>query len=717
MYARSSIFAVPLLCLACAGDAFQDPPPPASGAAGFSGEATGGGSGQGGKEGGAGGPGGAGAAGLGGQAGNGGSGDPAGSGGESGQAGTSAGAGEPGGSAQQGGAAGETQGGAAGEMQGGAAGAGALCEEGQFVCKEGGLFACSGGALQKKQACAAELCDASKGTCLTCIPKSVLGCFNESIVLRCDETGQDKSLETCLGEKPFCAGGKCVECLLDTDCKEEIDCYGAICANGACVQEPSPAGKLAKNQTPNDCQRKVCDGKGKSVNEPDLEDLPLASSDCTVGVCKPGGQPAQAPAEVGKPCEQGGVCNGKGVCGECIPGEVSCDGTASKKVCGEAGIWEKGVACPASMPACSAGACVGVVQLAAGEAHSCALLSDGTVRCWGNNLFSQLGVSDLAGSNKPVPIPGLEEVDQITAGANHSCALAKGKVYCWGLNVFGAVGDGSSMNGAVLSPSLVDTEAKFSQIAAGKNHTCGVSEGGDVYCWGDNWNGKSGKNNAEKLGSPSLVQGLSGVKKVALGAEHSCALDASGSIWCWGNNSEGQLGDGKAVLFRHTPKKVIGLAVSVDNLLSGVDHLFATKKSSSSSKILDIWSWGGNEFRQNFSEDLKPITKPQPQDLSDIGKHVTQIVPGHQTSVMIAVGLAMPLGRNDAGQLGIGKKDPSWGSGVIEGIPGVVEVVPGKEHMCARQAAGKVWCWGQGSKGQLGNGLNTEQLTPVEVVW
>ncbi len=508
-----------------------------------------------------------------------------------------------------------------------------------------------------------------------------------------------------------------MECLLDTDCKEEIDCYGAICANGSCVQEPSPAGTLAKEQTPNDCQRKVCNGKGKSISEPDLEDRPLASSTCTVGVCAPGGQPAQSPAEVGKPCEGGGFCNGQGTCGECIPGEVACDGTGSKKVCGEDGNWGKGEVCPAAAPACSAGVCLGVTQLAAGEVHSCALLSDGTVRCWGHNLFHQLGVSDLTGSSKPVPIPELSAVDQITVGANHSCALAKGKVYCWGLNVHGAVGDGSSMNGVVQKPSPVDTEENFSQIAAGERHTCGVTEGGSVYCWGDNWNGKSGQKSVEQLGSPSLVQGLSGIQKVALGANHSCALDSSGAVWCWGDNSLGQLGDGKAVLFRYTPKKIVGLAVSVENLLSGADHLFVTRKSSSASKILDIWSWGGNEFRQNFNEDLKPITKPQPQDLSDMGKHVTQIVPGQQTSVMIALGLAMPLGRNDTGQLGIGKKDPSWGTGVIEGLPGVVEVAPGKEHMCARQAAGKVWCWGQGSKGQLGNGANTEQLTPVEVVW
>jgi alpha-tubulin suppressor-like RCC1 family protein len=204
-------------------------------------------------------------------------------------------------------------------------------------------------------------------------------------------------------------------------------------------------------------------------------------------------------------------------------------------------------------------------QIALGEKHSCALFDDGTVRCWGANGSGQLGygaIDDVGddeapSARAPLDLGGL--ATQIAVGGNHACALLDdGTVRCWGANGSGQlgyghtdpVGDGEGETPA--SAGKVDLgAAKAQQIALGNNHTCALLEGGSVLCWGGNDKGQLGYGNRNNVGDgelPSSVEpvdvGGDAVTQLSAGFDHTCALLETGSVLCWGGNEFGQLGYG-----------------------------------------------------------------------------------------------------------------------------------------------------------------------------
>ncbi len=142
-------------------------------------------------------------------------------------------------------------------------------------------------------------------------------------------------------------------------------------------------------------------------------------------------------------------------------------------------------------------------RLAIGSSHSCALLDDGTVRCWGRNNLGQLGSPTNNGTNNPNPAPqpavnlGGHAAVAITAGDDHSCALLDdGTVRCWGLNDFGELG--SATNNGTVNPNPVPQPAvnlgghAAVAITAGGNHSCALLDDGTVRCWGSNFYGQLG---------------------------------------------------------------------------------------------------------------------------------------------------------------------------------------------------------------------------------
>jgi alpha-tubulin suppressor-like RCC1 family protein len=134
-----------------------------------------------------------------------------------------------------------------------------------------------------------------------------------------------------------------------------------------------------------------------------------------------------------------------------------------------------------------------VAALAAGEFHTCAVLADGTVRCWGENTFGQLGDGTTDNTRPlPVPVSGLSTAAVgLAAGRDHTCAvLADGSGRCWGGNAFGQIGDGTT-TGRVL-PMAVNGLTNAVAIAAGGDHTCARLADGSVRCWGSNISGQLG---------------------------------------------------------------------------------------------------------------------------------------------------------------------------------------------------------------------------------
>jgi len=194
-------------------------------------------------------------------------------------------------------------------------------------------------------------------------------------------------------------------------------------------------------------------------------------------------------------------------------------------------------------------------NITAGAYHTCALISDGTVTCWGNNSAGQLGTGSNTASNVPVAVTGgaltNKTVTQITAGAYHTCALiSDGTVTCWGNNSAGQLGTGGTTdsNVPVAVTGGVLANKTVTQITAGDSHTCALISDGTVTCWGDNGYGQLGDGGTTDSNVPVAVTGgvLAGktVTHITAGSDHMCALISDGTVTCWGDNWVGQLGNG-----------------------------------------------------------------------------------------------------------------------------------------------------------------------------
>jgi len=207
-------------------------------------------------------------------------------------------------------------------------------------------------------------------------------------------------------------------------------------------------------------------------------------------------------------------------------------------------------------------------SIAVGGQFSCAVLTDGTVKCWGSNYRGNLGIEEdyetTAGSATPVKVTGITTATSIAAGGNHACALLTGgTVKCWGYNSNGQLGDEPTTPTQSTTPVDVSGITTATSIALGEWHSCALLTGGTVKCWGWNDKGQLGNGTTTQTQSttPVDVSGITTATSIALGHKHSCALLTDGAVMCWGSNDKGQLGDGTSETQRSEP--VFALQISV----------------------------------------------------------------------------------------------------------------------------------------------------------
>lgn len=211
--------------------------------------------------------------------------------------------------------------------------------------------------------------------------------------------------------------------------------------------------------------------------------------------------------------------------------------------------------------------------LAFNATHACAIDRSSVTWCWGDNSRGQLGNGSLgapAASAQPVQVGVPQPLVSVSAGGRHSCGLtAAGTAFCWGDNDWGQLGAGQGPGGlsvvASATPLPVAGKLTFSQISAGYEHTCGLTTGGDLYCWGYGLDDRLGSfDKTEYCGSnatrycahaPRLVTPV-GVKfsSVSVGVVVSCALSTAGAAYCWGASAIGSYGVWKSL----TPLAVMG---------------------------------------------------------------------------------------------------------------------------------------------------------------
>ncbi|MEM1009767.1 MAG: hypothetical protein AAGJ35_12260, partial [Myxococcota bacterium] len=191
-----------------------------------------------------------------------------------------------------------------------------------------------------------------------------------------------------------------------------------------------------------------------------------------------------------------------------------------------------------------------VIRVSTGREHTCVILQGGSLKCWGLNRYGQLGYGDIQDRNKPT----LQVIDlnkqqavEVSVGSWHSCALIQdGYVQCWGHNMYGQLGYGDTQDRHKPSMQPIDLYGqKVTQISAGNFHTCVLLEDNSAKCWGYNRHGQLGYGDLQDRNKPPLqaidFKGLN-VRYIASGWRQTCAILQDQTVRCWGSNERSQLG-------------------------------------------------------------------------------------------------------------------------------------------------------------------------------
>ncbi len=300
----------------------------------------------------------------------------------------------------------------------------------------------------------------------------------------------------------------------------------------------------------------------------------------------------------------------------------------------------------------------GAVSVQAGGSHSCLLREDGTVWCWGGNASGQTGSSSLGNTSTPAEVTSLGGLAaiQVTAGAAHTCVLLVDRtVRCWGDDSSGQLGDGTPGGSSAVPVSPVGLSDVIS-VSAGATHSCAVRSDGTARCWGDNSGGLLGRGTTGgPVATPGPVVQLAGATSIHAGRFHTCATLPGGAARCWGANSSNQLGDGTTTassvpvtVLRATPSGDVP-ATGIQSLAAGGFHSCSVSREG----LVDLGLCWGSNFSGQLGGGVS-LVPGYPQLVTTLDR-VRQVTGGRDSSCAIAEeGAAYCWGDNSQGQLGRG---------------------------------------------------------------
>ena len=350
--------------------------------------------------------------------------------------------------------------------------------------------------------------------------------------------------------------------------------------------------------------------------------------------------------------------------------------------------------------------------ITAGNSHSCALHQDGTISCWGNNQYGRLGNGQSEQnyeSSIPVQVASITNATAITAGDGHTCALHEdGTVSCWGNNLYGQLGNGQSEQNYESSiPVQVAGITNATAITAGNSHSCALHQDGTISCWGNNQYGRLGNGTDDDAYTPQQVAKITDATAISAGKRHSCALHRIGNMSCWGNNEFGQLGNGQRTNDSYVPLKVRGIT-DATAITAGLEHSCALHESGST------FCWGNNQYgRLGNGTNL---TSMVPMEVAGITDAVAITAGSRHSCALHQDGTISCWGNNEFGQLGNGQRtNDSYVPLKVRGITDATAITAGLEHSCALHESGSTFCWGNNQYGRLGNGTNLTSMVPMEV--
>lgn len=405
-----------------------------------------------------------------------------------------------------------------------------------------------------------------------------------------------------------------------------------------------------------------------------------------------------------------GKCGGPDGCGGTCPNTC-----AAPQTCGGGGTEN----------VCGAGPCF--TQVSTGGIHTCARKTDGSLWCWGANLYGEAtgdGSANMynpASAAKQITALGTNVVE-VAAGYVHTCARkTDGTLWCWGDDLLGQVGDGTAGSPRLSPLQVTALGTSVAEVAAGTYNTCARKTDGTLWCWGDNQFGQIGDGTVVRPRPlPLQVMALGTNAAGVVTGESTCSRRTDGALWCWGDNRYSQVGDGTTVTPSATPVQVAALGPGVAEVALGQGHTCVRKTDRS------VWCWGYNGYGQvtgdgTLGDGASPDQpRRSPVQVAVLGTSVVEIALGwNHTCARKADGSVWCWGNNTKGQVGDGTTALTRRSPVQVTALGTsaVEVSAGGDLSCARKTDGTLWCWGDNQYGQAsGDGTAASPKTsPVQL--
>ena len=375
--------------------------------------------------------------------------------------------------------------------------------------------------------------------------------------------------------------------------------------------------------------------------------------------------------------------------------------------------------------------------IAAGGDHSCALMYDGTVLCWGRNDSGQAGGANMQDVPHPAPVYTTDstwlKADSVSAGYSHTCAVSPytqgAKVWCWGSNSHGELGTQNITDATSVAHIVYDEQGSalqyISVLTSGMDYSCAVNNNGVAYCWG----GYPKSTRTDSFAAQNLSGFVNGLPSgtnfmtVAAGYFHACGIFENGSLYCWGSNRSGELGSGEDFISSKPAvvKEDSGSNITDAHLFgAGEDHVCMAKTLNN-----EVWCWGDNTYGQvDHDNPLYYSTAVVTHDQnSSTLQNVNEFALGAIHSCALGNdGKVRCWGGNDLGQTGSGVSDTEVNEFLVvqddsgTDLTDVTDISAGPMHTCAVRNDGTVWCWGDGQYGQLGNGTTQNAIRAVEVL-
>ena len=350
-------------------------------------------------------------------------------------------------------------------------------------------------------------------------------------------------------------------------------------------------------------------------------------------------------------------------------------------------------------------------SVSAGDNHTVAIKTDGTLWAWGYNSNGQLGDLTNIDKNIQTQIGSATNWQSVSAGDNHTVAIkTDGTLWAWGYNSSGQLGNGTTLD--KNTPTQIGSATNWQSLSTGVGHsiTMAIKTDGSLWAWGNNSSGQLGDGTYFDKNTPTQIGNAANWKSISTGEYHTVGIKTDGTLWSWGENYVGQLGNG-TYTYKNTPTQ-IGNAANWKSISAGSAHTVAIKTDGS------LWAWGYNYSGQ--LGDWTNIDRNTPSSPGFGASGIISVEAGGSHTVVIETcggGCLFTWGSNSWGQLGDGttlftsNNIPSQ----IGSSKNWKSISAGSAHTVAIKSDGTLWVWGKNDYGQLGDATTTTKVSPTLV--